>query len=224
MPNILLITSSPRIDSYSTRVARILADKLKMQSGASVTEKDLTRQPLPHIDDTFAIARNQPPERLTVAQRSALDLSDKLLKELCAADVLVVAAGMINFGIPSSLKAYIDHVLRPGIAFRYTKSGAVGLLTGKKAFLVVARGGYYSEPHMQSLNFQDTYLRAVLGFIGITDIEVIAVEGVAFGPQVAEKGVSAALARVDLLVSHAIASGLSLGPRSKDGQGVAPNG
>jgi FMN-dependent NADH-azoreductase len=199
MSQVLLITSSPRLDSHSTRVARKLADRLASQAGSGLTVRDLTRQPLPHIDDSFAVARNTPPDLLTSAQKSALSLSDRLLKELFAADTLIVAAGMINFGIPSSLKAYVDHVVRPGVTFRYGDKGPEGLVKGKKAYLVVARGGVYTEGPMQPFNFQDTYLKAALGFIGITDVEVIAVEGIAFGPEVAERAVSTALARVEAI-------------------------
>jgi len=201
MSGILLITSSPREGSYSTRVARALAAKLADRDGSSITVRDLTHNPLPHIDDTFAVARNTPAERLTAAQRAALTLSDALLKELFAADVIIIAAGMINFSIPSALKAYLDHVLRPGVAFRYGEQGPEGLVRGKKAYLVVARGGNYSQAPMQALNFQDTYLKAALGFIGITDVEVIAVEGIAFGAEAAEKALAAALARVSALAA-----------------------
>ena len=199
MSQILLITSSPRVASYSTRVARKLAEKLASQPGSSLTVRDLTHQPLPHIDDSFAVARNTPPDLLSSAQKSALSLSDKLLAELFAADTIIVGAGMINFSIPSSLKAYIDYVVRPGVTFRYGKQGPEGLVTGKKAYLVVARGGVYSQDSMRALNFQDTYLKTVLGFIGITDVEVIAVEGIAFGPEVAEKALNSALVRVDAI-------------------------
>jgi FMN-dependent NADH-azoreductase len=201
MSQILLITSSPRVDSHSTRVARRLADKLASRPGSRLTVRDLTRQPLPHIDDTFAVARNTPADHLTSAQKSALSLSDQLLTELFAADTVIIAAAMVNFGIPSSLKAYIDYVVRPGVTFRYGEKGPEGLVKGKKAYLVVARGGVYTEGPMQAFNFQDTYLKAALGFIGITDVEVIAVEGVAFGPEVAGKAVNTALARVDAIAA-----------------------
>lgn len=197
MSRILLITSSPRAESYSTRVARELADKLAARDADStITVRDLKREPLPHIDDTFAVARNTPPQQLTPAQKAALQLSDQLIKELFAADTIIIGAAMINFGIPSSLKAYIDYIVRPGVTFRYTQEGPEGLVEGKKVYLVFARGGKYSQGPMQANNFQDPYLRAVLGFIGLTDVEVITVEGVAFGPAEAEKALSAALARV----------------------------
>jgi len=197
MSHILLITSSPRLESYSTRVARALAEKLAARiPNSTVAVRDLTREPLPHIDDTFAVARNLPAANLTPAQSAALTLSDKLVKELFAADTIIIAAGMINFGIPSSLKAYIDYIVRPGVTFKYSEKGPEGLVTGKKVYLVLARGGVYTEGPMQQLNFQDPYLRTLLGFIGLTDIEVITVEGVAFGAEVANKAVAAALARV----------------------------
>ena len=197
MSQILLITSSPRVESYSTRVAGKLAKKLSSRPGSNLTVRDLARPPLPHIDDSFAVARNTPVELLTSEQKSALSLSDNLLAELFAADTLIIAAGMINFGIPSSLKAYVDYVVRPGVTFRYVNDAPEGLVRGKKVYLVVARGGIYSRGPMETFNFQDTYLKAILGFMGITDIEVIAVEGIAFGPDAAEKAVTAALARVD---------------------------
>jgi FMN-dependent NADH-azoreductase len=203
MNRVLLITSSPRgAASYSTRVAHALARKLAAgRRDSALTVRDLAREPLPHIDESFAIARNTPAEQLSPPQRAVLERSDALVAELKAAEVIVIAAAMINFGIPSTLKAYIDHVLRPGITFRYTEKGPEGLLRGKKVYLVLARGGVYSEGPMQSLNFQDTYLKAALGFVGLTDIEVIAVEGVAFGPDAASKAVSAALQKASALAA-----------------------
>jgi FMN-dependent NADH-azoreductase len=202
MSQILLITSSPRAESYSTRVAQTLAEKLAARVPDSrVLARDLTREPLPHIDDTFAAARNLPPEQLTPGQRAALALSDVLVKELFAADTIIIAAAMINFGIPSNLKAYIDYILRPGVTFKYTEKGPEGLVKGKKLYLVLARGGVYTQGPMQQFNFQDPYLRASLGFIGLNDVELITVEGVAFGPEAANKAVSAALARVSAIAA-----------------------
>ncbi len=202
MSRILLITSSPRIDSYSTRVARSLADRLTASTPEStLIVRDLAREPLPHIDATFATARNLPPEQRTPTQQAALQLSDQLLQELFAADRIIIAAGMINFGIPSNLKSYIDYVIRPGITFKYEEQGPRGLLKDKKVYLVLARGGVYSQGPMQQFNFQDPYLRASLGFIGLEDIEVITVEGVAFGPEAAEKAVDAALDKVSALAA-----------------------
>ena len=202
MSHILLIISSPRLESYSTQVARSLAERLAARApDSTVTVRDLTREPVPHIDDSFAVGRSLPADKLTAAQKTALALSDKLLKELFAADTIIIAAGMINFGIPSSLKAYIDHIVRPGVTFKYSEKGPEGLVKGKKVYLVLARGGVYSAGPMQQLNFQDTYLRATLPFIGLNDIELVTVEGVAFGPEAADQAVSSALSRVSSLAA-----------------------
>lgn len=199
MSHVLLITSSPRLESHSTKVARTLADRLTRSSNSTLTTRDLTRDSLPHIDDSFATARQLPPEQLTSSQKAALDRSDKLVKEFLAADQIIIAAGMINFGIPSTLKAYIDHIVRPGVTFGYSEKGPEGLVKGKKAYLVVARGGVYSEGPMQHLNFQDSYLRAILSFIGVSDIDLITIEGVAFGPEAADKAVTAALSTISTI-------------------------
>jgi FMN-dependent NADH-azoreductase len=202
MSQILLITSSPRLESNSTKVARSLAENLASRVPNSViTTRDLTREPLSHIDDSFATGRGLPADKLNPAQKNVLAVSDKLLKELWAADTIIIAAGMINFGIPSNLKAYIDYIARPGVAFKYTEKGPEGLIKGKKVYLVVARGGVYSEGPMQQFNFQDTYLRAVLSLMGMTDIEAITVEGVAFGPEAADRAMSAALAKVSAIAA-----------------------
>lgn len=202
MSHILLITSSPRRASHSTRIAHALAEQLAARGpGSTITIRDLVREPLPHIDDSFAAARDVPPENQTPTQKETLALSDKLLEEVFAADQIVIAAAMINFGIPSNLKAYIDHIVRPRVTFAYSANGPEGLIKGKKVYLVVARGGVYSEGPMQRFNFQDTYLRTVLGFIGLNDIEQVTVEGVAFGPEAAERAVGNALARVSAITA-----------------------
>ena len=202
MNRILLITSSPRAESISTRIAHTLAEKLASRKPNSVVAvRNLVQEPLRHIDDSFATARNLPAETLTPAQKAVLAVSDDLVKELLAADSIIMAAGMINFGIPSNLKSYIDHIVRPGVTFTYTDQGPLGMVKNKKVYLVLARGGFYTEGPMQQFNFQDTYLRAALGFIGLNDFEIIAVEGVAFGPDVTNKAVDAALAKVSALAA-----------------------
>ena len=205
MSQILLITSSPRAEaSYSTRVAHALAKNLiSKHKDSTLIVRDLAGDPPQHIDDSFATARNTPREQLLPSQRAVLALSDALVSELMASDIIIMAAGMINFGIPSTLKSYIDHILRPGATFRYTEKGPEGLVHGKKVYLVLARGGIYSEGPMQALNFQDTYLKAALGFIGLTDIEVITVEGVAFGGDATAKAVNAAMERISALAPQA---------------------
>jgi FMN-dependent NADH-azoreductase len=194
MSNVLLIISSPRAGSYSTRAARVLAQRLAM--GSTITVRDLNETPLPHIDDAFAVARTRAPEELTASQHATLQLSDVLVDELFKADIIIIASAMMNFGLSSGLKAYIDHVVRPRVTFHYTDQGVEGLIKRKKAYLVVARGSVFSDAPMQALNFQDTYLRAVLGLIGITDVETVAIEGTAQGADAAEKALADALAKM----------------------------
>jgi FMN-dependent NADH-azoreductase len=205
--NILFVPSSPRGgESYSHRVARRIVDDLVARNpGARVVVRDVARQPLPHIGAAFASGRMVPAEKRSDADWQALALSDALVDELFAADVIVVAAPMLNFGVPSSLKAWIDHIVRPGRAFTYSDKGPQGLVTGKKAVFVFARGGVYSEGPMQALDFQEPYLRAVLGFIGITDVEVVRVEGVAFGEDAVNQALRSAEVRANAIVRRIVA-------------------
>jgi FMN-dependent NADH-azoreductase len=196
MSNILFLTSSPRGSaSYSNQVALALVQKLRDgDPHAKVTVRDLARAPLPHIDDDFVAATRGADGPQSDAQKAIAALSDALVDELIAADTVVIAAPMINFSIPTTLKTWIDYVARPGRTFRYSESGPKGLVTGKRVHLVVARGGIYSDK--KQFDFQVPYLRHVLGFLGMADVDVIDVEGTAFGPQAAERAVASALAVV----------------------------
>ncbi len=205
MSNILLVTSSPRGESsLSSRVAHELVGRLRADDpAASFVHRDLNTDPLPHIGEAFAAGSRKPEAERSGAEASAVDVSDAAVDELLAADTVVIATGLINFGISSTLKSWIDNVLRAGRTFRYTESGPQGLARGKKAYLVVASGGVYSEGPAARLNHADPYLRTVLGFIGITDVEVIRVEGVALGPDAAERAVEKALGRTEELLAAA---------------------
>jgi FMN-dependent NADH-azoreductase len=197
MSSILLLTSSPRAESLSTPIAVDLAEKLKSQNpGSVVVRRDLATNPLPHIDDLFTGAIRKPAEARTAEEIAAIKTSDELVNELFAADTIVISTGLINFNIYSSLKTWIDNVARAGVTFKYTESGPVGLLTGKKVYVVLASGGVYSQGPAAPLNHAVPYLKSVLGFLGITDIETIYVEGLAFGPEAAEKAIDAAKSRV----------------------------
>jgi FMN-dependent NADH-azoreductase len=195
--NILHIASSSRgAASYSNRVATQVLDELTARNpGATVTLRDLAREPLPHIDDDFVIATKSPDGPQTERQRALLAQSDALVDELFAADMIVIAAPMINFTIPSTLKSWIDHVARAGRTFSYTEKGPQGLVTGKQVIVIGARGGVYSDA-MKPLDFQLPYLKSVLAFLGMTDVTEIGVDGTAYGPEVAEKAVAAAAARM----------------------------
>ena len=128
-----------------------------------------------------------------------MTISDALVDELLAADTIVIGTGLINFNIYSSLKTWIDNIARAGRTFKYGENGPVGLATGKKAYIVLASGGVYSQGPAASLNHAVPYLKSVLGFIGITDVETVYVEGLAFGPEAAEKAIDAAKARANEL-------------------------
>lgn len=194
--NILHIASSARGGaSYSNRVAAQVLDELQTRNpGSTVTLRDLAREPLPHIDDDFVAATKSPTGPQTERQHALLAQSDALVDELFAADMIVIAAPMINFTIPSNLKAWIDNVARAGRTFSYSESGPQGLVSGKQVILIASRGGVYADNN--ALDFQVPYLKGVLAFLGMTDVTVIEVEGTAFGPEVAEKAVAAAAAKM----------------------------
>ncbi len=157
---------------------------------ARVISRDLSSQTLPHLDAARFAAFLSRPESRTPAQQAVLDESDALIAELQVADTIVIGLPMYNFGIPSQLKAYFDHVARAGVTFRYTDKGAVGLLTGKKAYVFTARGGLYQGTPKDT---QTPYVRDFLAFLGITDVEFVHAEGLAIGE--AQKQASLAQAR-----------------------------
>ena len=195
MKKILLVTSSAAGAQSRTRQVsdRVVQALVARQPGSRVAVRDLVREPLPHLDDAFLAGMGRSADERTAAQAEAMSRSDALIDELVAADVVVIAAPMYNFGVPSALKAWIDHVARAGRTFRYTANGPEGLLKGKRAILVLSRGGVYTKGPMLRLEFQESYLRGVLGFLGIDDVRSIHIEGVAFGADVAEAAVNRAL-------------------------------
>ncbi|MGC4045543.1 MAG: FMN-dependent NADH-azoreductase [Armatimonas sp.] len=201
--NVLLLTTSPRgSESISTRMATELAQNVtgaSHQEPSHLVVRDLVQNPLPHISPDFVLGMGTPEAERTAAQQQAVTLSDRLIAELQAADVVVIAAGMINFGVPSTLKAWIDHIARAGVTFRYGANGPEGLVTGKKAVLVLSQGGVYSSGPAQAMDHMEPYLRHLLGFIGLTDIETIRIEGLAMGPEAAEKTLAQAATRVQSL-------------------------
>ena len=194
MTKILYLKTSPRGDaSYSNRVAAHVVDELrKAQPGASVTERDLAQEQPAHIDQQFLSALDTPEAARGTAEDARIVQADALIRELKAANVIVVSVAMINFSIPSTLKAWIDQVARSGQTFRYDETGKPqGLVTGKRVILVQAHGGQYCGTQAQSIDFVTPYLRHMLGFMGMSDIETIHVEGTIFGEEVAEKSVAA---------------------------------
>jgi len=208
MKNILFIPSSSRgWQSHSHQIAHRIVDDLKAQlPDTTVTVRDVAQDPLPHIGEVFARGRGLPPDKRDATASTALALSDTLVEELLAADIIVLAVPMHNFGIPSTLKAWIDHVVRPGLTFSYSAKGPEGLVKGKKVILVVARGGTYSTGPMQAYDFQEPYLRAALGFIGLTDIDVVRIEGVAMGEDAQRTAMASATKQATAVVHALIAT------------------
>jgi FMN-dependent NADH-azoreductase len=204
MKNILLIRSSPRgLESYSEKVARSIVDDLEQRHhGATVVVRDLVQNPPPHVGQAFVGGLSTGPEQRTPEQTKALALSDQLVDELLAADIIVLAVPMYNFGLPSTLKAWIDHVVRIGRTVSYSQNGPQGMLKGKRVILVLARGGVYSDGPAKLMDFQEPYLRAILGFIGLTDVDVVPVEGIAMSAIGPERAVASAMARSREILSQ----------------------
>jgi len=219
MTNILLLTSSPRGGaSHSNRVAaRVLEELRRVHPESNVTVRDLAKDPVAHIDEDFVAGIFVPADRLSSEQRQRLAQSDALVDELLAADIIVVAVAMINFGIPSTLKAWIDHVTRAGRTFQYGESGPRGLVTGKRVILVEAKGGIYSEGPRRELDHVTPYLLQLLAFLGMTDVKVIGIEGTSLGPELAEKAVETGLKEAfDLVRELMPEANVPLAPEAQD--------
>lgn len=182
MKNVLLINSSLNgEDGNSSALAHELTSKIKQNnsnrnsnSNVTIIERDLSAEVLPHLSQQEMAAWMTPEEERSAEQKQLAQLSDSLLAELISSDTLVIGMPMYNFGIPSTFKAWIDRIARAGISFKYTEQGPVGLLEGKKAIIVAARGGVYQGTEKDS---QTQYLKDVLAFIGITDVKFIYAEG-----------------------------------------------
>jgi len=192
MAKVLYINSSVRSGGSLSRQlsAEFIAKWKAAQPADTIVERDLVAQPVPHLTEEMMGAFFTPAEQRNAQAAATVKVSDALVDELLAADVLVIGAPMYNFGISSGLKAWIDHVVRAGLTFKYGASGPEGLATNKKAYVFIASGGVYSAGPAAAYDFTSTYLRTVLGFIGITDITFIRAEGVAMG----EEAVAAAYA------------------------------
>ena len=200
--NILHIdaSASDAATSHSRRLSAELVDKLKAANpGATVVYRDLAADRLPHVDMTIRQAwlpeNEKHPEFGEIAARSK-----KLVDELKAADVVVIGAPMYNFSVPSTLKAWIDHVAIAGQTFQYTATGPKGLLTGK-AYLALSSGGIYSQGPFAPAEHLATYLTSILGFLGISDVEIVRAEGVAYGPEQDKAAMAAAKERIGTLIA-----------------------
>lgn len=174
-PTVLRIDASPMGDASSSRqvadrlVARLLAERL----GARAIQRDLAAAPLPQIDAATIAAYFTAPEGLTPTQRDLLVLSDRLVDEIAAADAVVLSAPIYNFGVPASVKAWVDLIARAGRTFQYTENGPVGLLADRPVHLAMASGG---TPVDGPADFATPWLRHVFGFVGLTDVTIWAAD------------------------------------------------
>jgi FMN-dependent NADH-azoreductase len=198
MTNVLIIDSAATGEtSVSRKLTREAAERLQRRAPtARIVRRDIGSAPIPHLTE-----KTVPAIRAGIVDneeaRAALALSNELIAELEEADLIVIGAPMYNFGMPSTLKAWFDHVLRARVTFRYTEAGPEGLLKGKKTIVVETRAGLYSEGPAAAMDSQEPHIRTLLGFMGIDDVTFVRAEKLAFGPEVAEAALAEAAERID---------------------------
>ena len=199
MPTILNVQSSPNLTASASRaVSKSFVDAyLASHPGTQVVDVDLATNPPAHIGPDHMLAFFAPPAAHGPESVAALAVSDQYVAQLMAADVLVLGSPMHNFGIASTMKSWVDNILRAGKTFTYTENGPVGLLSGKKVVIVVGSGGVYSDGVMKAVEHCGNYLRDVISFIGLTDITILRAEGLAMGPEAAAQGLAAGKAEAE---------------------------
>lgn len=175
-----------------------VAARLAAHPDTRVISRDLAAEPVPHLDAARFLSFLAKPEERSAEQQAVVSFSDALIAEIREADEIVIGLPMYNFGIPSTLKAYFDHIARAGVTFRYTATGPEGLLGGKKVHVFAARGGLYAGTPKDS---QTTYVRDFLGFIGITDVEFVYAEGLNMGEDSKSAALSAAHRQLEQLAA-----------------------
>jgi FMN-dependent NADH-azoreductase len=192
MSTVLVIDSAVSGEaSVSKQLVREAVAALTLDAPARVIYRDLGSEPIPHLTQaTLAGVRGEP---VTEVERATRALSDELVEELRAADIIVIGAPMYNFSVATGLRAWFDYVLRSGVTFSYSVAGPKGLLNSKRVIVVESRGGLYSEGPAQALDFQEPYLRHLLGFMGLTDVTFVRAEKVGYGPEAREAAIAAAI-------------------------------
>jgi len=192
-----IITSIKGDASFSNKLSNAVLEKLTKEYPASeVKTFDLSKTPLPYLNEVQLSAFYTPEEAHTTDQSESIKLSDDAITDLLEADIIVIGVPMYNFGIPALLKGWIDQVARAGKTFSYDENGPKGLISGKKVFLSVASGAVFSDGPYKSYDFAEPYLRVVLGFLGITDVTTFRVEGTSI-PDFADSALPNALAAVE---------------------------
>jgi FMN-dependent NADH-azoreductase len=195
MSSLLVINSSPLGERSVSRTltAHYTNAWTSANPGGVVIQRDASAGAIPHIDGELIAAFFTPPDALIDGQRARMKLSDELIAELVAADEVVFGVSMHNFGVPSSLKSYIDHIVRVGVTFRYNSTGGIdGLIPDRKTTIVVASGNVYAAAPMAGLNHADTWLQVILGFVGIRSVHSIHAGGLALGDDSRNAGIAGA--------------------------------
>jgi FMN-dependent NADH-azoreductase len=194
-------------DSKSNLIAQEFVESWKQKhAGARVTTRDLGASPVSHLALDHLGALMTPAERRSSEQSESVAAADAMIAELEEADTIVIASPMYNFSISTNLRAWIDHVVRAGRTFRYTEEGRPeGLLKNKKVVIIASRGGVYSEGPMTAFDFQEPYLRTILGFIGLTNVTFIPVEGLRISAEAAAQGIARARAQIGTVLPAATA-------------------
>ena len=204
MSNLLHLDSSI-LGAHSvsrTLSASIVGQLRKAQPELQVTYRDLAATPIPHLSGSHVAAGQVPDAPQDATVRADLALGRAVLEEFLAADVVVLGIGFYNFGIPSQLKAWVDRICAVGKTFHYTEQGPQGLAGGKRVILAIARGGYYGPGSpAESFEHAESYLRGVFRFLGIADVEVVAAEGLAVGPEARQAGIDQAQRRIAALAA-----------------------
>lgn len=197
---ILQINASARsAGANSTRVADSITARLQAANPAAVLEvRDLATHPHPVLDEPALGALFTPADQRTPEQAARVALDDALIAQVQSADAIVLGVPMYNFGVPVQLKSWIDAIARAGVTFRYTEKGPEGLIKGKKVYVALARGGLYRDTPADA---QVPFLKNVLGFLGMTDVEFIYAEGLAMGPDAATKAFAEAQAQIDAIAA-----------------------
>ena len=197
--NILQINSSARsVGSESSRLADALVARLKAaKPDTNVVRHDLATKPLQLIDGPTLGALFTPADQRNAEQAARVAIDDALIAEAQAADIIVIGAPMYNFGVTVQLKSWFDAIARAGVTFKYGETGPVGLLTGKKVYVTLARGGIHRDGPTDS---QVPFLKTMLGFLGLTDVQFVYSEGLAYGPEVATKAQADADAQINAIL------------------------
>lgn len=190
MNNVLRITTSIMGEgSVSSELMDELLAKLGSEESIDVTERNFADEAIPHLDGPWLTALFTEEAGRSPEQQANVAFSDTLVAELLRADTLVIGLPMYNFSVPSMLKAWIDHIARAGTTFKYTENGAVGLLGGKKVYLVVAMGGIHET---SATDFVRPYMKQIMAFIGLSDVQFITADGLNISPERREQGLVSA--------------------------------